>query len=153
MKCISFYAGNVSILFNFIFPFLSSIFNFVNILVKNNLKKQDWWHQSNNYVVFRKPTQVFYSASSRKNIPQGLNRAHQILIKSGFLTNKLRVASYGLLFIYELQVSVYCASYELLFTYELRVITYCTSFDVIFKYDLRVIIYYCASYELNLSYE
>ena len=97
MKCISFYAGNFSILFNLIFPFLPSIFNFVNILVENNLKKQDWWHQSNNYVVFRKPTQVFHSASSRKNIPQGLNRAHQILIKNGFLTNKLRVASYGLL--------------------------------------------------------
>ena len=153
MKCMSFYAGNVSILFNLIFPFLPSIFNFVNILVENNLKKQDWWHQSNNYVVFRKPTQVFHSASSRKNIPQGLNRAHQILIESGFLTNKLRIASYGLLFIYELQVSVYCANYELLFTYELRVITYCTSFDVIFKYDLRVIVYYCTSYELNLSYE
>ena len=48
----------------------------------------------------------------------------------GFLTNELRVTSYGL------RVITYCTSYELISTYELRVTIYCTSYNLKLSYKL-----------------
>ena len=54
---------------------------------------------------------------------------------SGFLTNELRVTSYGL------RVITYCTSYELISTCELPVTIYCTSYKLKLSYELRVTIY------------
>ena len=66
----------------------------------------------------------------------------------GFLTNELRVTSYGL------RVAIYCTSYELLFTYEyeLLFIVQVTSYFLYTSYEL-LFIARVTSYSLDTSYE
>ena len=83
-------------------------------------------------------------------------------MKSGPLTNELRVASYGIqvtiyctsykFFLHELPVTIYCKSCELLFWIPVTSFYLLHEFQVTFKDDLRVTIY-CTTYGLNLSYE
>ena len=80
IKWLSFCILNVFFMDNLIFPLLSFIFNFVNVLSTNSLEKRRLVASILQTRSFNtKLVHIFYSTSPIKNISQRLNIGHRIL--------------------------------------------------------------------------